>query len=447
MGSAFADDHVTYLAPLMQRSPYDALNLGNHELYQRNGHGLVSGAACPITALRDSGYIRSWHGRYLTSNTVWADTKEPVGSRFALLQGSHGTSLLVFGFLYNMEDHCDAVVVEDVATAIQSDWFNTALRQHSSQVNAIVVLAHMDYEDPLVRTILQQIRSVVRAALPIQFLTGHSHTRGWVQLDAFASSYEAGCKLNTLGFISLTQASETSPRSSSLIFHTADIDGNTAQFAGAVSMTPAHFATPSGNALSDQISNSLAHLGLDSVLGCSDKRYRVNAPLTEPDSLWSLYTRRVLPETLLQKDEQRPAWAIISTGALGYDIYPGNFTVGNAYTVSPYGNFWLIMPNLSGAILNLLKDKLSKRRMRNVEASSTVPAWLSTGLLRNSSQYDLVFCDFDQFSIEEALKKIPDVALGAAWKKPAVYQPGSNTSSVLVDWFRDRACSPSMWLV
>ena len=87
--SATAPDHVEFLAPVMQSARYDALNLGNHELYQRNGHGIVTrfrvtegnarksesepllasaeseveGPACPVVGLKESGYIASWQGR------------------------------------------------------------------------------------------------------------------------------------------------------------------------------------------------------------------------------------------------------------------------------------------------------------------------------------------------------------------------------------------------
>eukprot|EP01047_Picozoa_sp_COSAG01_P079311 COSAG01_NODE_14995_length_1387_cov_1.253106_2_plen_129_part_00 len=37
---------------------------------------------------------------------------------------------------------------------------------------------------------------------PVQFLTGHSHQRKFTQLDGYATSFEAGCKLDTVGFIS-----------------------------------------------------------------------------------------------------------------------------------------------------------------------------------------------------------------------------------------------------
>ena len=40
--SASAEDHVEYLAPVLRMAGYDALNVGNHELYQRNGYGLMA---------------------------------------------------------------------------------------------------------------------------------------------------------------------------------------------------------------------------------------------------------------------------------------------------------------------------------------------------------------------------------------------------------------------
>ena len=40
--SASAEDHVEYLAPVLRMAGYDALNVGNHELYQRNGYGRMA---------------------------------------------------------------------------------------------------------------------------------------------------------------------------------------------------------------------------------------------------------------------------------------------------------------------------------------------------------------------------------------------------------------------
>jgi 2',3'-cyclic-nucleotide 2'-phosphodiesterase (5'-nucleotidase family) len=289
--SATDQDHVAYLAPLMKSAPYDALNLGNHELYQLDAHGAIPGQPCAVTGLRDSGYIESWQGRYLTSNTVWADSGKPVGSRFTVLRGEFGTQLLVFGFMYNMDDHCDAVVVEDVASAVSAEWFSDALTKHGASSDAVVVLFHIDYRDKLQQTILSSIRSVLGKHKPLQFLTGHSHTRGFARLDNFSSSFEAGCKLNTLGFISFNHAA-----SERLDFDYTQIDGNTALLAGAANTTVASLVTPFGQRVIDAIDNTRHTFGLDVPLGCAKQTYEVSAGLSANNSLWGLYAGTILPQ-------------------------------------------------------------------------------------------------------------------------------------------------------
>eukprot|EP00971_Amphidinium_carterae_P177887 3527985-Amphidinium_carterae.1 len=75
-----------------------------------------------------------------------------------------------------MADHCSAVEVEDVATVVGSSWFQEALQLQGATFDAIVVLAHMHYEDPLIDTILAGIRQLLPST-PVQFLAGHSHMR------------------------------------------------------------------------------------------------------------------------------------------------------------------------------------------------------------------------------------------------------------------------------
>eukprot|EP01043_Picozoa_sp_COSAG02_P013380 COSAG02_NODE_534_length_20663_cov_20.040945_6_plen_87_part_00 len=50
----------------------------------------------------------------------------------------------------NMEDHCPAVDVLRVEDVVASAWFKAALSSDGTSADAIVVLAHMDAEDPLV---------------------------------------------------------------------------------------------------------------------------------------------------------------------------------------------------------------------------------------------------------------------------------------------------------
>ena len=165
--------------------PFDALNCGNHELYDN----------ATMEAFRSTGYIASWGGRYLTSNLVNATDKQPLGSRYTVMVGPvSGAKVLTFGFMYDMqpsEGLCQAVGVVPVADAIESDWFAATLRNEGRGADAVVVLAHMDARDPL----LAAITAAVRAVLPlvaIQIIAGHSHRRDFAMIDDRTAVFEPG---------------------------------------------------------------------------------------------------------------------------------------------------------------------------------------------------------------------------------------------------------------
>ena len=164
--------------PLLTHMPYDALNCGNHELYKSSTvlDGLLGGGP-------GHSFVDWWNGTYLSSNIDLAASGKPLGSRYTLLRGTHGTRLLVMGWLYEMPDHCDAVNVTRIDRAVQQPWFQEAMA-HAAHVDAIVVLAHMHYTDPLVTSLLGHIRTAAGADVPVQFLTGHSHIRAWTKLSA-----------------------------------------------------------------------------------------------------------------------------------------------------------------------------------------------------------------------------------------------------------------------
>jgi 2',3'-cyclic-nucleotide 2'-phosphodiesterase (5'-nucleotidase family) len=163
------------LFPLLMKVPFDAMSLGNHELY----------FSSTIEMMVSSGYITSRNGSYLTSNVVFKANDSPLGSRYCILHGfNSGIRLLAFGFLYEMTDHSDIVRVEDVAKVVRSEWFVTTVAEEN--YDAIVVLAHMDNADSLVETLLSGIRALVSPHMPVVFLTGkcfHSRTKlAWVHL-------------------------------------------------------------------------------------------------------------------------------------------------------------------------------------------------------------------------------------------------------------------------
>mmetsp|Transcript_90789 Transcript_90789/g.189802 ORF Transcript_90789/g.189802 Transcript_90789/m.189802 type:complete len:595 (-) Transcript_90789:54-1838(-) len=433
--SASSQDHVGALLPILLGVGFDALNIGNHELYQLNLGNEGQGEACAITGMRTRGYLDAYGGRYLTSNVVWASNNQTVGRPFIVLHGEFGTKLLVFGFLYNMEDHCDAVRVLDVAAVVQSAWFVKALEGMGRSSDAIVVLAHMDYRDELVEVILTAIRGVLGEAKPVQFITGHSHIRGWRRVDAYSSSFEAGCKLNTLGYTSFNKEATTAK----LDFYKADITGNIAEFERVSNASQASSAlSPKGKAVQKILQKMDSEYNLTSTLGCSPRRYQKWVPMTSPNSLAALYMNEVLPKFLFDSASDRPQWTLLGSSALGYDIFEGPITRNDIYTTSPYGNFWFQLEGVRGWDLQELQKRLVRLHAwtEPKKIASGLPPYISTGDTWGWESYNFVYCDFDALTFEGTLREI----LKGKLPTRTLFRPDLNTSSVLTKWAESEPC-------
>ena len=209
------------LTQILKFMPFNAVNIGNHEHYYNENIEYIT---------EPGGFVDHWNGGYLTSNSLLAETGQPIGSRFTYLNGKKtGVSILTFGFLYNFENHCNMTDVENVEDAVQSDWFINEVT--NGQYNAILFLAHMDVQDPLVYVLLNATRNIVGDDMPIQFITGHTHYRGFEILDDYATSFEAGRYLDTIGFVSFpVQKQNTTVEISDHRNDTANSTNATTQF-------------------------------------------------------------------------------------------------------------------------------------------------------------------------------------------------------------------------
>ena len=283
-GTALSESKPDLLR-LLATMPYQALNCGNHELYKDD---TITSLLAPLPGTNTSSFIEHWNGTYITSNINFAG-KPLGGARFAVLRGKHGTRLLVLGFLYDMPDHAPSVTVTAVADAVRQPWWRQAMGR-LAEVDAVVVLAHMHYVDPLVTTILDAIRAASRT-VPVQFVTGHSHIRAFARLDAHAASFEAGNYANTLGFASFDLARGASTTAFAHEF----VDMDTAALSTAAGLpSPRALPTADGEALSTSIAATRAALGATRELGCASRTYEVGEPLDRPNSLWGVYMREVV---------------------------------------------------------------------------------------------------------------------------------------------------------
>ena len=171
--------------------PWDALNVGNHELYRSE---VVN------EFMRPGGFVEWWGDRYISSNVLHTQRQEPLGRRYRYLKGENAT-VLTFGFLYNMQDPSPVVTVETVESVVEEQWFVDIVKA-SNLYDAILVMAHMDVNDALVSVLLEKIRSIAGSLVPVQFITGHTHYRGIHTMDEASVSFEAGRFLDTIGFVS-----------------------------------------------------------------------------------------------------------------------------------------------------------------------------------------------------------------------------------------------------
>ena len=320
-GTGLTSNPPKYLTPILQEMPWDAINIGNHELYKNTTIEFIT---------QPDGFVDQWEGRYLTTNVVLKDGNIPIGDRYRYLHGTFtNQTILTFGFLYNFQNNCEITTVQEVETVVNEDWFQNILSE--GDFDAILVLAHLDAFDPLVDVILGKIREICGDNMPVQFITGHSHRRKYNEPDAFSSSFEAGHYLDSIGFASLS-FNETNAA-----FEHKFIDANLNTMKDMLGIpTSASFETASGQALSLLIADTKEALGLNEIVACAPKTYELHNGLEKKDSLWGLFVKEVVPTQLFKES---PGMIFLQNpGGFRYNIYQGKMTQDDFTSMNPYND-------------------------------------------------------------------------------------------------------------
>jgi hypothetical protein len=276
--------------------------------------------------------------------------------------------------------------------------------------------------------------------------------RKFARLDGFGSSFEAGCKMDTVGYVSFAKAA--APPAGSIAFDYVNIDGNTASLAQALNDSlPRLPPSPAGAAVASALARVQTELRLGEALGSAPTHYKCRATMDEADSLYRLYVDEAVPAVLFNPTAPAgrvPQWFVLGTGALTYDVYAGEVTVDDCYKASPYANFFFAAAGVPGSALQPLLAKLNTKasavplhgeappRTRGPEPRSQggdtygLPSYVATSVTTAAPRYDVVYCDFDSEPVETALKE-----LGVHVARRLYAQPGvGNDTSVLVEYFR-----------
>ena len=430
--------HGTGLAPqgasgselltILEKMPWDAVDCGNHELYE---------SLKVETMLQPNGYIDTFGNRYLTANVLlrnernnetgnddalnFHENNEPLGNRYKVLRGKKN-DLLVFGFLYNLRDPSDMVEIAKVEEVVRQEWFQNALKNES--YDAVLVLAHMDLKDPLVYTILEAIRKVVGDdTLPVQFITGHTHYRGSKQLDDYAASVEAGRYLDTVGFVSFPSMKQKKENLSRIAtmgdpknenhnndseFRHVFLNANKKALANALNLdTTSDLTTPSGKELSESIVRVQQKLGLLEEIGCSPRDYRYSGSVDADDSLWKVFREQVAPLTIFEQENQQPSAMLLSIESWRYNLFSHSpLVVDDIWAVAPFNDTIIDLGSFSGSTILKLNATMNGHHNDQYAYSSLRYVLVGDVVDNDDDQFRLYTEEYGLKTMQHALEKI-----------------------------------------
>lgn len=392
------NDASSNFLPILEKMPWDAINCGNHELYE----------PAKIEAMIRPGGFVDWFGdRYLTSNILTTMDDNHLGKSYKILEGTN-TRLLTFGFLYNMGDPCDLVKVDLVQDVVRSSWFLDALKKET--YNAILVLAHMDKDDPLVEIILEGLRDIVGPHFPVQFVTGHTHYRGKTEVDDFSNSFEAGRYLDTVGFVSFPTAGAIATRMEEMrptddLFEGIFLDANIKTLASTLTVQEENLWTGDGLALNAFIQATRSKLGLTEKIGCAPQDYIRDVHVDSPDSLYGLYRDKVVPKAFFALEDTESVM-YVTTESFRYDLISySELLVDDIWAICPFNDAIVTLGTFLGEDILKLNQTLNK----NIDTGGGVeiPEYLLIGSLDDpKKKYKFFTHEFGSEKISAAILQI-----------------------------------------
>ena len=467
----------SYLIPILQKMPWDAINCGNHELYDES---IVR------EMTRPGGYIDWWGDRYLSANVNYLDDisgkLKPLGGQYKILEGFQ-SRVLIMGFLYDMDDACDIVTVDRVEEVVQQSWFKDLFRHDAPNMDAIVILGHFDLTDTLVSYLLTTIRQYVGEDMPVQFLTGHTHYRGYATMDPHSTSFEAGHYLDTVGFASIPSKNRIRQRQRVLLDGTEgnNTDPDDYPITQTLAPTPApqqkeeerdrpeffeyvfldanketlrnvlgteKLETPDGSALSEFIYKTRDKLGLLDVIGCAPQSYFLNRSLTASDSLWGLFKDQVVPQVFdSHKNGESDVALLLSKNSFRYDLLANaekkQLIRDDIVAVVPFNDTLIYLGDIPGNYISQVKKILDNPHDPYYDA---LPNYILAGNVTNNKdkEYGLFVANFDAVLVQSRLEELMGTSLSPKetdfttlllWESFVLEVWPCSGNGVLPDWF------------
>ncbi|KAG8899457.1 hypothetical protein FRB99_006702 [Tulasnella sp. 403] len=337
--------------------PYDALAIGNHELYKY-----------PVSLDVYRNFAPKWKGRYLTSNVnitiVSKDgttKKVPIGAQYTKFKTSQGRTVTAFGVLFNFTNNAKNTHVQKADDFVKESWFLEAIAEEpdfflllGDGMNSHMAVARDNW--PI---IFKAIR-YVHPFTPILIFGGHTHIRDCVVLDERSMALESGRYMETVGWMSATLPKvKTDP----VEFSRRYLDANRVTYQYHTGTSEGTFDTRKGKKITKGLKRLVKRFNLDSTFGVVPQDYYLDrVPHTFNNSVVSLFIHKILPTVLPASYPERastPFIVVANSGSQRFDVFRGPFTRNDQFIVSPFKNSFLYLTVPLG-IGRKVADKLNE---------------------------------------------------------------------------------------
>ncbi|KAG0237984.1 Metallo-dependent phosphatase-like protein [Mortierella sp. GBAus27b] len=319
--------------PIFEMINYDALAIGNHELYLPE-----------IAEDTYRNFAPKWGKKYLTSNTFIKDSRTnktvPIGKLYNKFRMKFGTRVMSYGFLYNFVGAANNTIIEPANVTVTLPWFQKSLKE---DVDVYLIVGHVPVRWNEAITVVNAIRAV-HPSKPILLFGGHLHVRDFKAYDARAYGLSAGRFMETIGWMSVSGVRDRACRveancvGKNLTVSRRYLDTNLHTYkTHALTHSPKKFDTWKGLKITKRITEQRKALGVSTVIGCAPQDYFLSRyPYTDSRSLLNLVAKEILPFSILDKSRPNPAFAIINSGSQRFDVFKGTFSIDDTYVVSPF---------------------------------------------------------------------------------------------------------------
>ncbi|KAG0209374.1 hypothetical protein BGX28_010362 [Mortierella sp. GBA30] len=359
--------------PIFEKINYDALAIGNHELY--------------LPEIAEDTYrkfARKWGKKYLTSNTFIRDAHTnktvPIGKLYNKFRMKFGTRVMSYGFLYNFAGAANNTVIERSNVTVTLPWFQKSLKE---EVDMYLIVGHVPVRWNEAKVVINAIRAV-HPSKPILLFGGHLHIRDFTAYDARAYGLSAGRFMETIGWMSVSGIHdrhchvEANCVGKNLTVSRRYLDTNLHTYkTHSLAHPKQKFDTWRGRKISKEITKQRKALGISTKIGCAPQDYYLNRyPYTDSRSLLDLVTKEILPFSIIDKSRPNPAFVVINSGCQRFDVTKGAFTIDDTYVVSPFHDDFVYATVPYKAAKNILNalNKAPFQKRADGAAAPPVPA-------------------------------------------------------------------------